>query len=527
MIGYPQKDPMKKTVSLFSLLLLIWTMLPALPVRGADFEGTSLPVTFPPAHRFQRLFKVFSVTEPLHLVLVEKKQQRLLVLRHDGTLKLIASFACATGENPGKKKVSGDARTPEGIYFITKIFKDNKITIFGNRALHLDYPNIFDKLAGNNGDGIYLHGTNKKLEPNSTNGCITLANNDLKKLVQYMDMMVTPVVVVDDLESLDSQLRTTRLIDSTRLEKTLLPEGFNPARTRFDSLYLINYGARQAVAVGEFSQRRDDATRLRGYGRSYLQFRAGNDWQVMERITNTTPVQIYPLYPMKIAASPLSQLSRAQVAKVLIPAPDKGPAAPVPGPPAGQVEPPSSRLTLKQPVEPSPPQKPGPAAEIVGKPAPEPPSSPPAGTTPEPITGVAKKAETQPPVAAVKETAPAHPRNRQELLAFIEAWRRAWSNKDLDAYLAAYHPGFRQEGMNLAAWRAHKARLNRIYKFIKVEIKDIRIKWTPAGAVVTFRQSYRSDRYIADGTKTLHLDYTDSGWLIKRELWSKARRTDR
>ncbi|MCF6289929.1 MAG: L,D-transpeptidase family protein [Desulfobacterales bacterium] len=523
---------MKKTASLFFLLLLIWTIFPALPVSGAVFKGTDLPVTLSPTHRFQRLFKVFSVTEPLHLVLVEKKQQRLLVLRHDGTLKLIASFVCATGENPGRKRVSGDSRTPEGIYFITKIFKDNKITIFGNRALHLDYPNIFDKLAGNNGDGIYLHGTNKKLKPNSTNGCITLANDDLKELVQYMDMMVTPVVVVDDLESLDSLL-ATRGIDSARLEKSLLPASFDPRRTRFDSLYLINYGGRQAVAVGEFSQRRNDATRRRGYGRSYLQFRDGKDWQIMERITNTTPIQIYPLYPMKIAASPLSQLSRDRVAKASIPAPDKGSAPPVPGPPAKQVEPPSSRLTLltplslKQPPEPSPLPKPKTAAEIVRQPLAEPSSSPPAEPGPATATVVAKKAAPHPPVPAVKEAQPAHPRDRREIMAFIEAWRTAWSNKDLDAYIAAYHPGFRQDGMNLAAWRAHKARLNRTYKFIKVTIKDIRIKWTGSGAIVSFRQGYRSDRYVADGTKTLHLDHTGPGWLIKRELWSKAKRTDR
>ncbi|MFT5728507.1 MAG: murein L,D-transpeptidase YafK [Desulforhopalus sp.] len=95
------------------------------------------------------------------------------------SLKHILTFTCATGENPRTKKISGDAKTPEGVYFITEISQDNEITVFGSRAFHLDYPNVFfDKYDGNNGDGIFIHGTNKTLIPYSTNGCITLNNYD-------------------------------------------------------------------------------------------------------------------------------------------------------------------------------------------------------------------------------------------------------------------------------------------------------------------------------------------------------------
>lgn len=115
------------------------------------------------------------------------------------SLKHIKTFTCATGENPGTKQISGDAKTPEGVYFITEIFQDNEITVFGSRAFHLDYPNIFDKYAGNNGDGIFIHGTNKTLTPYSTNGCITLNNDDLEKLAPFLTVKTIPVIVVETL----------------------------------------------------------------------------------------------------------------------------------------------------------------------------------------------------------------------------------------------------------------------------------------------------------------------------------------
>ena len=117
------------------------------------------------------------------------------------SLKHILTFTCATGENPRTKKISGDAKTPEGVYFITEIFQDNEITVFGSRAFHLDYPNVFfDKYDGNNGDGIFIHGTNKTLIPYSTNGCITLNNDDLEILAPFLTVRTIPVIVVETLE---------------------------------------------------------------------------------------------------------------------------------------------------------------------------------------------------------------------------------------------------------------------------------------------------------------------------------------
>ena len=70
---------------------------------------------------------------PLHVVLVDKSRQRLyLYLYHpEGKVELIRSFPCSTGRSEGDKLKEGDRRTPEGIYFFTKVYRDNKVTIFG------------------------------------------------------------------------------------------------------------------------------------------------------------------------------------------------------------------------------------------------------------------------------------------------------------------------------------------------------------------------------------------------------------
>lgn len=137
---------------------------------------------------------------PTPFIVVEKRTQKLMLFEQGKSLKHIKTFTCATGENPGTKKISGDAKTPEGVYFITEIFQDNEITVFGSRAFHLNYPNVFDNYDGNNGDGIFIHGTNKTLIPYSTNGCITLNNDDLEKLAPFLTVKTIPVIVVETLE---------------------------------------------------------------------------------------------------------------------------------------------------------------------------------------------------------------------------------------------------------------------------------------------------------------------------------------
>lgn len=134
---------------------------------------------------------------PSYAFLVDKAAQRLHLYRQEGDgPKLIKTFVCATGENSGGKKSRGDKRTPEGVYFFTRVIESKKLSsIYGIRAFPMDYPNFLDRIEYLRGDGIWLHGTDKPLTPYSTNGCIVLDNRDVAELSQYIRLRQTPIII--------------------------------------------------------------------------------------------------------------------------------------------------------------------------------------------------------------------------------------------------------------------------------------------------------------------------------------------
>jgi hypothetical protein len=252
-----------------------------------------------------KLIKAAAAKEPIHLILIEKNLQRLRILEYGGGSKIVAEYPIATGENSGIKEVSGDSKTPEGIYFITRIFKDDKITIFGDKAFHLDYPNFFDRQAGRNGNGIYIHGTNKKLQPNSTNGCITLDKKDLDELEEYLNQVVTPVVIVPAMDSLKTNTDLLAEDDFKLAKSLLLAKGMKPENVEFNYLLVISSGS-QTVAVSDFIYRPFNRSIMSGTSRTYLQYFPAQGWVAGKRLWRASPLQIYPETPVKVAPQPLA-----------------------------------------------------------------------------------------------------------------------------------------------------------------------------------------------------------------------------
>ncbi|MCF8083704.1 MAG: L,D-transpeptidase family protein [Deltaproteobacteria bacterium] len=271
--------------------MLLMTGFPAHGSKCARAEGVD------PAMIANGALKVFVAKNPIYVVLVEKERQRLRVLEYNGHLNQVAEYPCATGENKGKKRFSGDSRTPEGIYFITKIYTDNEITIFGKRAFHLDFPNIFDRNSGIKGDGIYIHGTNGRLTPMSTRGCITLRNRDLDKLVRFLEKDTTPVMIVPDMSDLQES-RTVKFDESRDdVVKTLLArDEMGPDRIEFEYLYRLTDGI-QNVAVAEFTLYQNESPSSRAYSRSYLTYNGKRGWTAEERVCRAKPLPPVPRYP--------------------------------------------------------------------------------------------------------------------------------------------------------------------------------------------------------------------------------------
>lgn len=132
-------------------------------------------------------------------IVVEKSSQTLwLYTSYKGEFLKVFEIPCSTGEMGGPKQVEGDKKTPEGIYFLKQIHEDRFLApIYGKRAFTTDYPNFFDRLLGKTGSSIWIHGTNKRLKPMDSNGCVAMNNDDLMKLSPYIVLDETPVVIMD------------------------------------------------------------------------------------------------------------------------------------------------------------------------------------------------------------------------------------------------------------------------------------------------------------------------------------------
>jgi murein L,D-transpeptidase YafK len=104
--------------------------------------------------------------------------------------EVLREFTVAIGKVLGDKEVTGDNKTPEGIYFANGIkLQEDLPPKYGPRAITLNYPNPFDHWQGKTGYGIWLHGVIKDErieEANVTEGCVAFYNSDILKLVNWL-----------------------------------------------------------------------------------------------------------------------------------------------------------------------------------------------------------------------------------------------------------------------------------------------------------------------------------------------------
>jgi len=146
-----------------------------------------------------------------YAVVVDLPRARLYVLEnHKGSLKVVREHYAAMGKNGVGKQNRGDLRTPIGIYTVTGFTDNAKLPDrYGAGAFPLTYPNIWDRRHGRDGSGIWLHGVPKDVTaraPRSSEGCVTMANDDLVALRPYLQTGRTPVVLADKLEWLPAAM---------------------------------------------------------------------------------------------------------------------------------------------------------------------------------------------------------------------------------------------------------------------------------------------------------------------------------
>jgi murein L,D-transpeptidase YafK len=416
---------------------------------------------------------------PSYALLVDKSEQRLHLYQQETEgPKRIKTFICATGEISGGKKRRGDKRTPEGVYFFTRVIESKKLSSnYGIRAFPMDYPNFLDRMDYLRGDGIWLHGTDKPLTPNSTNGCIVLDNRDVAELSQYIRLRQTPIIIeekilyipLQELEQEREQFHEilsewkrsweTRQLDrymsfyspsfrskgmdwqGWRAYKDHLNQEYSTIEIAIDPPIILKHN--RNVMTVFFQSYRSDRFFNEGTKRLYFTLEGG-EWKIIGEEWNV----------------------------------HRG----------GDVPPPISETILAAylPSKASPPK--------------------PATASPSPLE---EKLD--------RDLAPEF----QEVQAFLTTWKQSWETKDLDQFMDCYSKAFRAQGKGWDQWREHKNNLNALYREIQVSLEDVKMQEKEGQILVSFRQFYRSDGLKSRGQKSLILRQEGNSWKIFRESFHR------
>lgn len=176
-----------------------------------------------------------------HAIAVDASRSRLYVFENGPNgLQLVADHYASIGRLGAEKSHEGDQRTPLGVYYITSRLDAKQLTDFyGVGALPLNYPNEYDRRQGRTGGGIWLHGVpsdSYARSPNSTDGCVALANPELQTILSRVQPRSTPVVIARSLQWVTPSTKETE-----RRSLHNLIEGWRVARASGDMGRLMSF----------------------------------------------------------------------------------------------------------------------------------------------------------------------------------------------------------------------------------------------------------------------------------------------
>jgi murein L,D-transpeptidase YafK len=109
---------------------------------------------------------------------------------------------------------------------------------------------------------------------------------------------------------------------------------------------------------------------------------------------------------------------------------------------------------------------------------------------------------------------------RERFMRELEAWRTDWESRDAQKYLSHYARDFRAGAMDLAAWSAHKRKVNAAKNWIKVDLSNVGVLRSAGhdGVIeVTFEQDYRSSNLSQRARKRQYWVEQDGLWKIAYE----------
>ena len=108
--------------------------------------------------------------------------------------------------------------------------------------------------------------------------------------------------------------------------------------------------------------------------------------------------------------------------------------------------------------------------------------------------------------------------DRDEILAVVESWAKAWSAKDVAGYLSYYAASFQPaNGQSHKAWMEDRRLRIEGKGSISVKIGTPQVSVEGNSATVKFRQQYVSNQIRSNAQKTLVLVKQSGKWQIKQE----------
>ena len=109
---------------------------------------------------------------------------------------------------------------------------------------------------------------------------------------------------------------------------------------------------------------------------------------------------------------------------------------------------------------------------------------------------------------------------RKEFLDALERWRADWESRDSGRYLAHYARQFKSADQDLAAWSAHKKKVNEGKTWIKLKLANVSVYRNPGKEdlmVVNFDQDYRSSNLNNVMRKTQYWIRESGRWRVAYE----------
>jgi len=150
-----------------------------------------------------------------YALVVDTSRATLFVYQNvNGVPRYVTDFYVTIGKLGTEKISEGDLRTPIGVYFVKADLPKNQLAdMYGSGAYPISYPNEWDRKNNRTGSGIWVHGTPSDTysrAPRASNGCVVLANEDLKKLAPYLQVGITPVIITNRMDWYNEQDQSDR-----------------------------------------------------------------------------------------------------------------------------------------------------------------------------------------------------------------------------------------------------------------------------------------------------------------------------